>query len=192
MNDKFVPKVVPTQTPYRHTLKSSVSTLVGTGFPIPWSPTLTSLPRYSLGDGQSTMAAPEIRPRGQSAMPSLPSWADASQQTPLRPMAGRPTKEATFLARPLALPRLVKARRQDAALPIPRPPHHRPLVHRGDGQPAGTAGQAGREAAGLRAVGGNDCFWQRISQHPIGCVCGSPRVCRLPSFFCHFKVIVNI
>ena len=61
-----------------------------------------------------------------------------------------------------------KARRQDAAPPIPRPIHHRPPVPRGDGQQAGAAGRAGRDGAGPRAVGGIRFFGNESHSARLG------------------------
>ena len=84
-----------------------------------------------------------------------------------------------------------KARRQDAALPIPRPLHRRPLVPRGDGQPAGAAGQAGRVGAGPRAVGGIRLLLARNLTAPDWV---RERFAKslLPSLLLPIQVLVNI
>ena len=143
---------------------------------------MTPLLRSKGGVSPSTTVAPGARPRGRSATPSRPSRASASPRTPLRLPAGRPTREVTSLVSPLALHRLGKARRQDAALPIPRPHHHRPLVHRGDGQQAGAAGQAGRDGAGPRAVGGIRFFGKESHSARLGACTVRQESVASPSF----------
>ena len=176
----------------KRTSTSLVLTPICTSTLTPMSLIGTPLLRCKGGAGPSITVAPRAKPRGRSATPSHPSRASASLQTLQRLPAGGPTKEGTFLVNPLAHHRLGKARGQDAVLPILQPLHRRPLAHRGDGQPVGTTGQAGRDGAGPRAVGGIRLPWQ-ILQRLIGCVFGSPRVCGLrPStvpFFCQSKCV---
>ena len=107
------------------------------------------------GGAPLVMAALRNRLPARSVMQSERLRACTCPRTPLKLLEGRPTKEVIFLASPLVLYLLEKARALDAVLRTHRPLRRRPPVRDGSGPPAGVAGLAGRGGTGPRAVGGN-------------------------------------